>query len=516
MRGAVAAGHRLTAEAGAQVLAEGGNAVDACIAAAFVSWVAESPLTGPGAGGFMLVHRASDSSSRVLDHFVAVPGLGLRQLGKTEMESVDVDFTPESSQVFRIGAASCAVPGAAAGLGEAHRRFATLPWRTLLEPAIAHAREGVVMTEPQAYLHEILDLILRHTEEGRAMYGSNGHRLAAGDRLVLGDLARTLEQLAERGAEDLYHGELARELSKHVCDHGGEITLRDLRDYRVIQRRPVRVPFLGHDFESNPPPSTGGVLIGYGLRLLDQLGPAGPPGSAEAMAQIVEIMREQEAARGGPFVRELYRGGLARRLYDPSELAAAARRVRHRLPELQHGTTHIAVVDGSGNAASLTASTGAGSGVIVPGTGIQLNNMLGEFDLAATGGIPRPGVRFTSGMAPSLVLRERRPRLVVGSAGSLRLRGAILQIIVNTLGHGLGVEEAIDRPRVHLEAAQVQAEGGNDPAELDRLETWGYEVGRWRRRNLFFGGAAGVELLEDGTLAAAGDPRRGGHGVVIE
>jgi gamma-glutamyltranspeptidase/glutathione hydrolase len=516
MRGAVAAGHPLTAEAGAQVLEEGGNAVDACIAAAFVSWVAESPLTGPGAGGFMLVHRASDRSSRVLDHFVAVPGLGLRHPGAYAMDAVDVDFTPESSQVFRIGAASCAVPGAAAGLGEAHRRFASLPWPTLLEPAIAHARTGVVLTKPQAYLHAILDLILRHTDEGRAMYGSNGSRLVAGDRLVLADLAGTLEQLAEKGAADLYDGELARALSKHVREGGGDITLHDLRDYRVIQRRPVKVPFLGHEFHSNPPPSTGGVLIGLGLRLLDRLGPAGRAGSAEAMAQLVEIMREQESARGGPFARELYRGGLSRRLYDPRQLAAAARRLRSRLPELQKGTTHISVVDGRGNAASLTASTGAGSGVIVPGTGIQLNNMLGEFDLAATGGIPRPGVRFTSGMAPSLVLRDGRPRLVVGSAGSLRLRGAIMQVVVNAVAHGLGVQEAIERPRVHLEDTHVHAEGGNEPDELDRLESWGYELARWRRRNLFFGGVAGVELLEDGTLAATGDPRRGGHGVVVE
>ncbi|HEY7018150.1 MAG TPA: gamma-glutamyltransferase [Gaiellaceae bacterium] len=516
MRGAVAAGHRLTAEAGAQVLAEGGNAVDACIAAAFVSWVAESPLTGPGAGGFMLVHRAADSSTRVLDHFVAVPGLGLARHGETQMESVDVDFTPESSQVFRIGAASCAVPGAAAGLGEAHRRFGTLPWSTLLQPAIAHARQGIELTKPQAYLHAILDLILRHTDEGRAMYGSKGDRLVAGDRLVLPDLAGTLERLAEHGADDLYTGELGRALSAHIRAHGGEITLDDLRSYRVIRRRPVRVPFLGHVFESNPPPSTGGVLIGLGLRLLDRLGLAGPPGSAEAMAQLAEIMREQEDARGGPFARELYRGGLVRRLFDPDALASAVGRVRGRLPELQRGTTHIAVVDGRGNAASLTASTGAGSGVIVPGTGIQLNNMLGEFDLAATGGIPRPGVRFTSGMAPSVVLRNGRPRLVVGSAGSLRLRGAILQVVINAVAHGLGVEEAIERPRVHLESPQVHAEGGNDPAELDRLESWGYELARWRRRNLFFGGVAGVELLEDGTLAAAGDPRRGGHGVVVE
>ena len=142
--------------------------------------------------------------------------------------------------------------------------------------------------------------------------------------------------------------------------------------------------------------------------------------------------------------------------------------------------------------------------------------MLGEFDLAATGRVPKPGVRFTSGMAPSVVLRDGRPRLVVGSAGSLRLRGAIFQIVVNAVAHGMGVEEAIDRPRVHLDGDDVHCEGGNDPGELARLEAWGYQLVRWRRRNLYFGGAAGVEFREDGSLAAAGDARRGGHGVVIE
>ena len=515
MRGAVAAGHPLTAEAGAEVLAEGGNAVDACIAAAFVSWVAESTLTGPGAGGFMLVHQARDRSTRLLDHFVTVPGLGLDPGEVAAMDAVDVAFTPESSQAFRIGAASCAVPGAVAGLGEAHRRFATLPWRTLLEPAIRHAREGVVVTKAQAYLHAILDLILRHTDEGAAVYGPGGERLVAGDRLVMSDLARTLEQLAERGAQDFYEGELARVVSSHLREHGGAMTLRDLAEYRVIQRRPVRAPFLGHEFESNPPPSAGGLLIGLGLRLLDRIGLAGPPGSAEAISQLVEIMRAQEEARGPSFAGDLYRGGLQRKLYDARALAATVRRLRKLPPETVRGTTHISVVDARGNAASLTASTGAGSGVIVPGTGIQLNNMLGEFDLAATGRVPRPGVRFASGMAPSLLLRDGRPRLVVGSAGSLRLRGAILQVIVNVVGHGLGIGKAIERPRVHLDAPHVQCEGGNDAAELDRLAERGYELVRWRRRNLYFGGVSGVEFRADGTLAAAGDPRRGGHGVVV-
>ena len=516
MRGAVAAGHPLTAEAGAEVLAAGGNAVDACIAAAFVSWVTESTLTGPGAGGFMLVYRASDRTTRVLDHFVTVPGIGLKGEVR-EMEPVDVAYAPESTQVFRIGAATCAVPGAVAGLGEAHRRFASLPWPVLLEPAIRHAREGVALTETQAYLHAILDLILRHTPEGARIYSAGGKRLEEGDRLVMSDLASTLEELAERGADDFYRGAIARKLSAHLSEEGGALTAQDLADYRVVQRRPVRAPFFGHEFESNPPPSTGGALIGFGIGLLDRLGIDGEPGSAEAIAQLAEIMREQESARShAGFGSSLHRGGLVRKLYAAASLRAAAQRLRSRLPETVSGTTHISVVDGRGDAASLTASTGSGSGIIVPGTGIQLNNMLGEFDLMATGRVPRPGIRFTSGMAPSLVLRDGKPRLVVGSAGSLRLRGAIFQIVVNVVGHGLGVEEAIGRPRVHLDGDRLHCEGGTDPAEIERLAAWGYDVIRWRSRNLFFGGASGVEFRPDGTLAAAGDPRRGGHGIVVE
>ena len=519
MRGAIAAGHQLTAETGARVLAEGGNAVDACIAAAFASWVAESTLTGPGGGGFMLVHRAHGRGARLLDFFVAVPGRGLPPRERAAMEEVDVDFDRATSQVFHIGAPSIAVPGTPAGLEAAHRAYGSLPWPELVAPAVELARDGIELTRPQAYLHAILDLILRHTDEGRQIYERRGERLVAGDRLAMPDLARTLERIAERGARELYDGELGRAIAAHVQEHGGDLDERDLAEYRVVWRRPVRARFLGQEFLSNPPPSSGGLLIAYGLRLLDRLGVDARPGSAEEIATLVEVMREQTRARGSGFASGLYRGGLASRLLADETVAQGTARVRARLAGLPDpvgmpGTTQISVVDARGNAASMTASTGAGSGVIVPGTGLHLNNMLGEYDLVAVSA--RPGMRLTSMMAPSLVLREEVPRLVVGSAGSVRLRGAILQIVNNVVGHGFDVREAIDRPRMHLEEPHVHCEGGSEPTEVDRLEAMGYEVTRWRRRNLYFGGAAAVEVREDGTLAAAGDPRRGGHGVVVE
>src|SRR5436190_817022 len=302
MKGAIAAGHPLTARAGAQVLSEGGNAVDAAVAAAFVSWVAESPVTGPGAGGFMLVHRSHDQSTRVLDFFTAVPGRGANGAELRPMDTIEVDFSGGSKQEFRIGGASVAVPGAALGLEQAQRSYGTLPWRELFAPAIELARGGVELTPGQAYLHEILDLILRHTPESRAVYEQDGARLSVGDRLVQPDLARTLEVLRDDGARELYGGELGRAVAAHVRGLGGLLKL--LEERAVVTR----------------------------------------------------------------------------------------------------GTTHISVVDGAGNMVALTASTGAGSGVVVPDTGIHLNNMIGEFTLPRT---PSPGARLSSGMSPSIVVDSR-------------------------------------------------------------------------------------------------------------
>lgn len=510
MRGAIAAGHPLTAEAGAAVLRAGGNAVDAAVAAGAASWVAESPLTGPAGGGFLLVHRAREHRTVVYDFFVTMPG------GRPArpMDVCEVDFSGGSQQVFRIGGPSVAVPGTVAGLEAAHHAAGSLPWRELFAPAIALARDGVTLTREQAYLHEILDPILRHTAESRLHFERDGERLDEGDRLELPELAATMEQLAERGAEALYRGDLGRELVRHVQAEGGAVTLDDLAGYRPVRRRPVQAPYLGHDFRSNPPPSAGGVLLAYGLRLLERFG-VEEQGSFEDVTALVEVMREQARTRDGRFARDLHRGGLGRRLTGEEALETGWARLQAGLgtpreATLPGGTTHISVVDADGNAAALSNSTGSGSGVVVPGTGLQLNNMLGEFD---TDPALRPGLRMSSGMSPSVALRDGRVRLVLGSAGSLRLRNAVFQVTVNVLGHGLGVAEAIARPRLHPEGEVVHAEGGHDPAVLDALP---YLLVRWRERNLYFGGVQAVERLEDGSLAAAGDPRRGGHGIVVE
>jgi gamma-glutamyltranspeptidase/glutathione hydrolase len=521
VKGAIAAGHPLTARAGARVIEEGGNAVDACVAAAFAGWVAESPLTGPGAGGFALVAPADGSPPRVADFFVATPGLGLPEPGGAEMHAVDVGFggDSETTQVFRIGGASCAVPGTAAGLGALHRAYGSLPWKEVVAPAAELAREGVTLSREQAHLHAILDLILRHTAEGRRLYSRpDGSRMQPGDLLRLPDLADTFDLIAAQGGTALYSGELAGAIAATVADAGGRLTREDLAAYEVVWREPVRVRYLGHDVVSNPPPSSGGILIAYGLALLERLG-AGVPGTAGAIAALAGVMREQTRVRDDAFATALHRGGVESLLLNDRALADAAARIVGGEPGAAEpapagGTTHVSVVDAEGNAASLSSSTGSGSGVIVPGTGIHLNNMLGEYDLVA-GAPAEPGHRLTSMMAPTVVIGPRGPRAVVGSAGSVRLRGAIMQVIVNLLAHGLHVAAAIDAPRVHVEDSHVHCEGGFAAAELDRLESSGYDVVRWRRRNLYFGGTNAVEVRDDGTLAAAGDARRGGDGLVV-
>jgi len=459
MRGALAAGHPLTATAGADVLRAGGNAVDACIAAAAVSWICESPLTGPGGGGFLLVHRAAEERTQLLDFFVAVPE---RAASPTELIELVVDFG-DSQQVFYTGPMSVAVPGTVLGLWDAHSRWGTVPWPDLLAPAVSVAREGVVLNDAQAYLHEILDPLLRYSPEGDALYGP-GRALRVGERFAMPDLAETLERLGAEGPDYFYRGELAVRIAGHV-----PVTLTDLARYGVIEREPLGASYRGDELRTNPPPSAGGRLLAVGLEAL---------GAAEATPlTIIRAMEAQEAMRRA---------------------------------DAAGGTTHISVVDGNGDAASLSCSLGSSGGIVIPGTGIQLNNMLGEPQLV---GETRPGERLTSLMTPALLLRDGIPRLVVGSAGSSRLHGAILQVVANVTARGLGVEEAVEAPRIHFENGVAHCE---DAGAADELEAAGYPVVRWRAQNLFFGGVSAVEIRDDGSLAGAGDPRRGGAAVVVE
>jgi gamma-glutamyltranspeptidase/glutathione hydrolase len=442
-RGAIAAGHPLTAEAGARVLEAGGNAVDACVAAAFVAAVAEGPLTGPAGGGFLLV-AGPDGEAAVVDCFFSVPTVPLG-----ELEEVVVDFEDAGTQVFHVGEGSVAVPGLVPGLEEAHRRFCTWEWAELLEPALALARSGSVPVDPpRAFLHGILGGILQRTEQGSRIYGDP-------TAVRIDELVATLERVRDAGSAAV--AELVPELEP------------DLSAYRVAVSDPLARDLAGVTVLTAPPPSRGGSIV---LEIV------------EALVGLEEWTLEQEARALATAYERSWAGALT-------------------------GTTHISVVDGGGTAAALSSTLGSGSGVFRGGT--QLNNMFGELDvIGARDGAA--GSRLLSMMAPTIVLEAGRPRLVVGSAGSVRLAGAIAQVTWRVL-QGTPVAEAIDAPRLHVDGSTLHLEGGWASELVPKASA--FEVVRWEGLNLFFGGVQAVETTADGTLRAAGDPRRGGAGLVV-
>jgi gamma-glutamyltranspeptidase/glutathione hydrolase len=499
-----------------------------------MSFVCESPLTGPGAGGFMLVHAAGGETV-LLDFFVAAPGRGLSEHRPAELVPIGVEFSAEAVQVFNVGASSCGVPGTLDGLAHALERFGTMPLSELAAPAARAARDGVVLGEMQAFLHRILAPILGGTPEGAALFGPPERPLREGETLLQAELGDLLERFGAEGPRFLYEGEVAAALSEWVLERGGLLTREDLAAYATVEREPARASYRGREVLTNPPPSSGGILIAYSLGLLAHLERPLDP------VTLVEVMARTNAARTEDFLVGLHSEGYLERFLAREAIAAEAGEAATRLGGTgappphgvwRHGdpgrsgggqrrgdlgsTTHISVLDESGACASVTCSNGSCSGVVVPGTGVHLNNMLGEQDLNPFGfHRHEPGRRIPSMMAPTVVLREGVPEVALGSAGSNRIRSAVLQTLLAVVDLGLEAEEAVERPRLHLEDHRVDAEPGIDTDALARLEREGYEVQRWRERNLFFGGVQAVARdPASGELSGGGDPRRGGAAAV--
>jgi gamma-glutamyltranspeptidase/glutathione hydrolase len=489
--GVIAAGHPLTAEAGAAVLRDGGNAVDAALGAMLVSFVAEPLLTGLGAGGYMLV-APPESDPVLLDFFVEAPGHGADPGARAELVPISVSFG-DAIQIFNIGAASVGTYGVPAGLTAASDRFGRVPLSELVVPAARLAREGVELTPSQAYLVQILADIATATPEGAELFAPGGRLLRVGDRLHQPELADALERLGAEGSAPFYTGDIAAAITAWVSERGGMLTAADLAQYAVADRPPIRARYRDRDVLTNPPPSAGGILIAYALSLLD----AGE--GAPDTERLVEVMEQTQNERTPDFLEGLD---------DP----AFVERFLRRGGQLG-STTHIAVLDRHGMACSVTCSNGSCSGEIVPGTGVHLNNMLGEQDLNPLGFHRHPpGRRLPSMMAPTVVLHHGQPELVLGSAGSNRIRSAILQTVLRVIDDGMPAPDAVEAPRIHFEEGVVYAEPGADTAAL---EAAGRAIGRFRERNLFFGGVQAVERDGDGRFWGGGDPRRGGAAVVV-
>ncbi len=485
--GMVAAGHPATAAAGAQALRAGGNAVDAAVGAMLMSFVAEPLLTGLGAGGYLLV-EGFDPAPTLLDFFVAAPGLG-RPEGAAHAEplAVDVDFG-DARQVFHCGAASVGAWGVPAGMEAALARWGSMSLAELVRRPVALAREGMTLNASQGYVSEILAGILTSTPEAAALFAPEGRMLGPGDRFRWPDLADALERLGAEGAVPFTTGAVAQAVVAWLQERGGVLDPADLAAYRAVERAPLRVAYHGREALLNPPPNAGGLLLGHALALLERGREVGPE-------QLVAVMEEVQRSRTPAFLAGLDEPGFP------------ARHLASRLGS----TTHISVVDAAGRAAAVTCSNGEGSGVVVPGTGMHPNNIMGEEDLNPLGFHAFPaGRRMPSMMAPTVVVGEHGVELVLGSAGSNRIRSAILQTIVGVVDRGLAAAPAVDAPRLHVEEGTVFAEPG---IALDGLRADGRRVQAFRGRNLFFGGVAAVQRSPDGRLTGAGDPRRGGAAV---
>jgi gamma-glutamyltranspeptidase / glutathione hydrolase len=454
--GAVAAGNRHSAEAGAWALREGGTAVDAALAATFAAFVSEGPLTGPAGGGFLLLHEPRGDTA-ALDCFFAVPSVA-----QGAMEEVVIDFADASTQVFHVGEASVAVPGLVAGLEEAHARRGRLAWERLFVPALELAQRNLEPDSAQAFLHEILVPILQREPGGRRIYGTPG-------RIDTRDLVPALNLIRDARSEAI-----ALLLPEQAAD---------LEAYVVEERTPLESAFSGTLVLTTPAPSRGGVVVHTGLTALDDRGEDATGSPAEARSLAAALAIGYRAAGPG-----------------------ASNGARPT------GTTNVSVIDGDGAAVALSSTLGSGSGVFRHG--FQLNNMLGELDVIGDEARD-PGTRLPSMMAPTLVLDDGAPRLVVGSAGSVRLAGAILQVVAAVVRQGLPVEEAIARPRLHIDGSTAHVEGGWPDGVAEALSEDGFDPVTWADSNLFFGGASAVERRRNGALGAAGDPRRGGYGCII-
>ncbi|MEN8174984.1 MAG: gamma-glutamyltransferase [Pseudomonadota bacterium] len=510
LRGAVAAGHEATAAAATEILEEGGNAFDAALAAMLAACVAEPVLASLGGGGFMLAHPAA-APPRVFDFFVQTP--------RRRPTPADVDFRPiladfgTAQQEFHIGLGTIATPGVVAGMQSMHRELCRLPLPRLAEPAVRLARNGVEVNAFQHYIATIIEPILRASPEAFALHrdaGRDEHLAEVGERIRNPDLGDALESLAGEGAALFYRGEMGARLAKD-CRAGGWLEADDLSAYRVATRAPLIQDYRGARIFLNPAPSIGGTLIAFTLALLEESRPGRTHGTPEHLLSLAEAMHQTRLARDEFRLDFGLDADKAARLLDPATLAHFGKALTGIVAT--RGTTHISVADNSGNLASLTLSNGEGSGYVLPGTGIMLNNMLGEEDLNVRGFHAwKAGKRVGSMMSPTLAMSPEGTWYALGSGGSNRIRSAILQVLVNLIDFAMTPEQAVSRPRIHLEGEQLSMEQGMPDDTEEALSTRFPDLTPWPATNLFFGGVHSVQRLANGTLSAAGDPRRGGVG----
>ena len=506
-RVAVAAPNWASTDAALRVADLGGGAVDAAVAAMLVAMVNEPGIVSLAGGAYATVWPAGGAEAVTVDGYVAMPGLG-RADDAPDPVAREVRTDYGGGVTMTAGHASVATPGALAGLDLAHREWGSLPWREVVAPAEEVARGGFALGPAAGYyLPYVLESLLAwDPETAVALRRDDGAPVAVGDLMVIDGLADSLALIAQEGALTLYAGELARLLVSDMADRGGLVTEQDLGAYRPVVRPALGVRTGQWSLRTNPPPAIGGAVLAAMLTSLDK-GSSGP-GTAEHVGRIIEVQQQVLAFRRDRLdVVEDREGAAFDLLRDVGWQASGP-----------PSTAHVSVVDSTGTACAITASYGYGSGATVPGTGLWLNNCLGELELNRA---PlRPGERLRSNMAPTVGRHDDGAVLAIGSPGADRITTALLQVL-SAFAHGdLTLQEAVDRPRLHVAhledsdaagSARVEAE---EDLPLPQTLLPELAVRRHHPRSMYFGGVAAALRSQSGQLEAAADPRRAGAAAV--
>ncbi len=506
MRVAVASTSPLCAEGGGRVGRAGGNAVDAAIAAALVSATAEPGVCSLGAGAYLTIWPP-DGPPVTIDGNVEMPGRGVEpeRLGQGGTE-VYLEYGGGVSTV--VGHASVGTPGALAACGLAAERYGRLPWRELVEPAYEAARDGFPLSQA-AYNYLVysgIPIYGWNRESYDALHDASGRLYEVGETIHVAGLDDTLRQIADEGASVFYRGELARRIAADSVDNDGMLTLADLQAYEPIIRPALDVALDAWHIATNPPPAIGGATLVAMLLLM-----RGRPHETWTPDEVRHLIEVQRAV----LHYRRHRLDLSEQLNkDARALLETANAGRLQDLLTAPSTVHTSAVDASGLGCAVTMSAGYGSGVMPPGTGLWMNNCLGEIELNRRGlNAGPPGTRLTSNMAPTVARRDGAV-LAIGSPGADRITTAILQTIVNFVHLERPLEQAIRAPRAHVELTEddyrVAYEAGLPVDELDVPQR------RFAEPSMFFGGVSAALWEPESGFTLGADPRRTGGTVIVE
>ncbi len=512
-------------DAGLEVLKNGGNAIDAAVAVGFALAVTHPSAGNIGGGGFMLV-RMADGRTAFIDFRERAPEKASRDMY--------LDATGKPTQDSVTGYRASGVPGTVRGLEYASKKFGKKPWADLVRPAVDLASKGFALSYAQANGLKGAGRGLSQFPESNRIFLRNGKYYEPGDVLVQPELGRTLDRIARLGSKDFYEGETAQLLAKDMQEHGGLITLADLQKYVAIERKPMTGKYRGYDILTAPPPSSGGLGILQMLGMLEGTGyEKGGAGSAQVVHYMTEAMRRYFADRARylgdtdfvkvPLISLMEPSYIKtrRESIDP-EMATPSDKVGPMVltnPEAMQ-TTHFTVADGDGNIVSVTYTLngGYGSKVTATGLGFLLNNEMDDF--AAKPGVPNmygliqgeanaiaPHKTPLSAMTPTIVLKDGKPMLALGSPGGPTIINTVLEVMVNVLDFGMNVQDAVNWPRFHHQwmPDELRMERGFSPDTIALLEKRGYKVRSGAQQ-----GECAAILLENGWLAGAADPRTEG------